>query len=78
MSFHKDFLWGATSAATQVEGAYDEDGKGLTVSDVQMYTRNLDRTKLKKEGGGTLAAIKQYAHGIDDEIDEQRRLSYSM
>ncbi len=27
MAFSKDFLWGAASAAYQVEGAYDEDGK---------------------------------------------------
>ena len=34
MSFRKDFLWGAASAATQVEGAYDEDGKCLSIWDV--------------------------------------------
>ena len=28
MSFSKDFLWGAASAAHQIEGAYLEDGKG--------------------------------------------------
>lgn len=27
--FPEDFLWGAASAAYQVEGAYLEDGKGL-------------------------------------------------
>ena len=30
MYFPKDFLWGSASAAYQVEGAYNEDGKGLT------------------------------------------------
>ena len=34
MGFPKDFLWGAASAAPQVEGAYDENGKGLSVWDV--------------------------------------------
>lgn len=34
MSFKKDFMWGAASAAYQVEGAYNEDGKGLNVWDV--------------------------------------------
>ena len=32
-TFPKDFLWGSASAAYQVEGAYDEDGKGLSVWD---------------------------------------------
>ena len=26
MSFPKNFLWGAASAAYQIEGAYNEDG----------------------------------------------------
>ena len=29
----KDFLWGTATAATQIEGAYNEDGKGLTIWD---------------------------------------------
>ena len=33
MGFKKDFMWGAASAATQVEGAYDADGKGLSIWD---------------------------------------------
>lgn len=32
--FPKDFLWGASTSAYQVEGAYQEDGKGLSVQDV--------------------------------------------
>ncbi len=31
MGFSKDFLWGAASAAHQVEGAFKEDGKGLSI-----------------------------------------------
>lgn len=33
--FPKDFLWGIATAANQMEGAYDEDGKGLSIADVQ-------------------------------------------
>ncbi len=34
MSFSKDFLWGGATAANQMEGAYNEDGKGLSIQDV--------------------------------------------
>lgn len=33
MSFPKGFLWGTASAAHQVEGAFNEDGKGLGIWD---------------------------------------------
>jgi len=32
--FPKDFLWGGAVAANQLEGAYLEDGKGLSIQDV--------------------------------------------
>lgn len=33
-TFPKGFLWGGATAANQCEGAYDVDGKGLTIADV--------------------------------------------
>ena len=33
MGFRKDFLWGGAVAAHQLEGAYDRDGKGLSIMD---------------------------------------------
>lgn len=33
MSFSNEFLWGAASAAYQIEGAYNEDGKGMGIWD---------------------------------------------
>ncbi len=33
-AFAKDFLWGAATAAYQVEGAYNEDGKGPSIWDI--------------------------------------------
>ena len=30
----KDFLWGGAIAANQAEGAYNVDGKGLSIADV--------------------------------------------
>ncbi len=34
MAFPKNFLWGGAVAANQCEGAYNEDGKGLSTQDV--------------------------------------------
>ncbi|AKX34338.1 6-phospho-beta-glucosidase [Spiroplasma litorale] len=43
----KDFLWGGATAAAQVEGAYDVDGKSLTISEMRPYQSKLDRKKLE-------------------------------
>lgn len=37
MSFRKDFLWGGATAANQFEGAFLEDGRGLSNADVLPY-----------------------------------------
>ena len=34
MRFPEKFLWGGATAANQCEGAYNEDGKGLSIQDV--------------------------------------------
>ena len=42
--FPKDFMWGGAIAANQAEGAYLEDGKGLSITDVTQCgpTRYID------------------------------------
>ena len=38
MSFPKNFLWGGATAANQYEGGWKEGGKGVSCSDVQLFT----------------------------------------
>ena len=35
--FPENFLWGGATAANQIEGAYNEGGKGLSTSDYAAY-----------------------------------------
>jgi 6-phospho-beta-glucosidase len=35
--FRGDFLWGGAAAANQIEGAYNEDGKGLSIADMMRF-----------------------------------------
>ena len=39
-NFPTDFLWGASTSAFQVEGAANEDGKGLSVADLRSFDSN--------------------------------------
>jgi 6-phospho-beta-glucosidase len=58
--FPKDFLWGGATAANQLEGAYDQDGKGLSIPDMlpggpdrmvrhnmNVFELNIDKSKYK-------------------------------
>lgn len=45
MAFPENFMWGGATAANQVEGAFNIDGKGLSVSDV--YTFDSSKPKEK-------------------------------
>lgn len=33
MAFPKDFIWGAATSSYQIEGAYNQDGRGLSIWD---------------------------------------------
>ena len=43
--FPKDFMWGGAVAANQLEGAYDIDGKGLCIADINEFRDDIDITK---------------------------------
>ena len=39
-AFPKGFFWGGATAANQYEGAYQTDGKGLSIADVEKGARH--------------------------------------
>ncbi|MGX7420593.1 glycoside hydrolase family 1 protein [Carnobacterium gallinarum] len=67
MNFPKDFLWGGAVAANQCEGAYDEDGKGLSVQDVAPKGWREAPTKLPTEDNLKLVGIDFY-HRYQEDI----------
>ena len=50
--FPASFLWGASSSASQIEGGWDEGGKGMTVADFNSF-------KLSDKQGA-MDAIKEH------------------
>lgn len=65
--FPKNFLWGGAVAANQCEGAYLEDGKGLSVQDVMPHGIRGDRTKEPTEDNMKLIGIDFY-HRYQEDI----------
>ena len=53
-NFPKEFLWGGALAANQCEGAYDEDGKGLCIADINQYH---DHNDLKKKSNKEMSTM---------------------
>jgi beta-glucosidase len=63
VSFPDGFLWGASTSAYQVEGAVDEDGRGLSIWDTYTHTPG------KIDGGGTGDVACDHYHRWRSDLD---------
>jgi hypothetical protein len=64
--FPKEFLWGAGTSAYQIEGAWNEDGKGESIWDRFCHDGKVDR----KETGDV--ACDHY-HRVDEDLELMKR-----
>ena len=64
--FPEGFLWGGAVAANQCEGAYKEDGKGLSIQDVLPRGIRGKRTSVPTEDNKKLAGIDFYHRYRED------------
>ncbi len=64
--FGKNFLWGGAVAANQLEGAYDEDGKGLSIQDVMPHGAAAPRTEGPTDDNMKLVGIDFYHRYKED------------
>lgn len=73
MSFPKNFLWGGAIAANQIEGAWNEDGKGWSVDDIATYKPNVDNKDYNVHHMITTEMIKKAMKDTDDTYYPKRR-----
>lgn len=71
MAFSKDFLWGGATAANQIEGGYDQGGKGLSIADMlSSGTHQKPRTISVKDEQGLYYPNRKasdfYHHYLED------------
>ena len=66
--FPNDFLWGASTAAYQIEGAWREDGKGLSIWDTFSHTPG----KIKNGETGDVAC--DHYHRMEEDVALMKEL----
>jgi beta-glucosidase len=69
LKFPNDFLWGVATSAFQVEGGWDEDGKGLSIWDTFGHTPG----KVWNDIPGDVAC--DHYHCFPEDIKELKKLS---
>ena len=74
--FQEGFLWGGATAANQLEGAFDADGKGLSTSDMapfvpydarngKDFTFDVNSTELEQYLSGDTDTYFPKRNGVD-------------
>lgn len=66
MTFPDNFLWGAATSAFQVEGAYQEDGKGLTTADT--------RCAMKQDTQADTKVASDAYHHVEEDVAMMKEL----
>lgn len=64
--FPKNFLWGASSSAFQIEGAWDEDNKGMTVADYNSFKKSHLQADTK--------IASDFYHNYEEDIELMKEL----
>lgn len=64
-NFPKDFLWGAGCSAYQIEGAWNEGGKGISTHDY--YSKHPDYAQFYERGG--VETTSDFYHHYREDID---------
>jgi len=68
--FGKDFIWGTATAAYQIEGAWDQDGKGESIWDHFTHTK---KNKIKTRENGDVAC--DFYHKYESDIELMRKMN---
>ncbi len=69
LTFPNGFLWGASTSAYQIEGAWNEDGKGKSIWDVFSHTPG----KIYRDANGDIAS--DHYHRWHDDLDLAKALN---
>lgn len=73
IKFPKDFMWGGAIAANQIEGAFNVDGKGLSVADVSRAKFDVDVNNYEKHNSISTEDINEALENLDDMVNYPKR-----
>lgn len=68
--FPNNFYWGASSSAFQIEGAWNEDGKGLTIADYNSFKKSNKQADTK--------VASDFYHRYKEDIQLMKELGLKM